>query len=116
MTGMTLEIRDQDGGVIFEIGGRLMYEADSQVFHTKLNEQISLGKKWIVVDLSRVIGLSSTGLGILIWAHRAAKDKGVPMKLAHLSDKVRSVLQITRLNSVFEVYASVDEAIKSTKG
>jgi anti-sigma B factor antagonist len=116
MTGMTLEIHQQNGGAVFEVGGRLMYESDSQAFHAKLNEQIAAGAKWIVVDLSRVIGMSSTGLGILIWAHRTASEQGFSLKLASLSDKVRSVLQITRLNSVFEVYESVEEAIQTTKG
>lgn len=113
MTGMTLEIREQADGAIFEVGGRLMYESDAQTFHEKLDEQIRLGRKWIVVDLSRVVAMSSTGLGILIWAHRASRERGVPLKLAHLSDKVRSVLQITRLNSVFAIYDSVEAAEKS---
>jgi anti-sigma B factor antagonist len=116
MTGMTLEIRERNGGAIFEVGGRLMYENDSQVFHEKMDEQIQSGRKWIILDLSRVIGMSSTGLGILIWAHRTAKEKGVLLKIAHLSEKVRSVLQITRLNSVFEIYDSVEAAIQTTKG
>ena len=113
MSGMTLEIRDKKDGAIFIVSGRLMYESDSREFHDKLNEQIAKGAKWFVVDLSRVIGMSSTGLGILIKAHRTAKDKGVALKLASLSDKVHSVLQITRLNSVFEIYDSVEEAVKS---
>ena len=54
---------------------------------------------------------NSTGLGILIWAHRIAQERGVKLSLAHLSDKVRSVLQITRLNSVFEIHESIEEAI-----
>jgi len=114
---MTLNIRDRDGGTVFEVGGRLMYEADSHLFHEKLDAELKQGKRWFVVDLSGVIGMSSTGLGILISAHRGLKEKGIPFKLAHLSEKVRSVLQITRLNTIFEIFDSVDEAVeKAQKG
>jgi len=51
----------------------------------------------------------------LISSHRRLKEKNVPFKLAHLSEKVRSVLQITRLNTIFEVYESVEDAVKSAQ-
>ncbi len=112
MPGMTLEICEEGGGTVFKVGGRLMYESDSQTFREKFDEQIQQGRKWMVVDLSRVIGLSSTGLGILIWAHRNAREHGLGLRLAHLSEKVRAVLQITRLNSVFDISETVEEAVK----
>lgn len=115
MTGMNLSVREINDGALFEVSGRLMYESDSHLFHDKLNEELKKGKKWFVLDLSGVIGLSSTGLGILIAAHRMIRDRGGSFRLAHLSDKVRSVLQITRLNGIFEIFDSVEEAVERSK-
>jgi anti-sigma B factor antagonist len=115
MSGMTLTIQPVNGGALFEVAGRLMYEADSHLLQEKLNEELKQGRLWFVLDLSGVIGLSSTGLGVLISAHRRLSEQNVAFKLARLSDKVRSVLQITRLNTIFEIYENVDEAIKSAK-
>lgn len=113
MSGMTLNIREVNSGAIFKVDGRLMYEADSQLFHEKLEAEVKNGRRWFVIDLSGVIGMSSTGLGILISAHRGLAQKGVAFKLAKLSEKVRSVLQITRLNTIFEIYETVEEAVNS---
>jgi anti-sigma B factor antagonist len=115
MSGMTLDIQPTNGGSVFKVAGRLMYEADSHLFQEKLNAELAQGRRWFVVDLSGVIGMSSTGLGVLISSHRRLRDKNVPFMLAHLSEKVRSVLQITRLNTIFEVYDNVDEAVQSAQ-
>lgn len=115
MTGMNLSVREINDGALFEIAGRLMHESDSHLFHDKLNEELKKGKKWFVLDLSGVIGLSSTGLGILIAAHRTIQDCGGSFRLAQLSDKVRTILQITRLNGIFEIFDNVEEAVKQSK-
>jgi len=115
MTGMTLDIQEVNGGAVFKVAGRLMYEADSHLFQEKLNAELAQNRRWFVIDLSGVIGMSSTGLGILISSHRRLKEKSVPFKLAHLSEKVKSVLQITRLNTIFEVYEDVEEAVKAAQ-
>ena len=115
MTGMTMDVDEVNGGAIFHLGGRVMFERDSVAFRQKLEQVLERGKRWIVLDLSRVIAMSSTGLGILIAAHRALTDRGGCFKLAQLSEKVRSILETTRLNSVFEIFDSVDKAVEKTK-
>ena len=115
MPGMTLDIRPTNSGSVFKVAGRLMYEADSHFFQESLNAELAQGRRWFVIDLSGVIGMSSTGLGALISSHRRLKEKDVPFVLAQLSEKVRSVLQITRLNTIFEVYSNVEEAVQSVQ-
>ena len=111
MTGMTLDIDERNGGAVLRMGGRVMYETDSQAFQQKLGEVLNKGKEWIVLDLSGVVAMSSTGLGILIAAHRTLTDKGTGFRLARLSEKVRSIIETTRLNTIFEIFDNVDEAV-----
>ena len=115
MTGMTLDVDEVNDGAIFHLGGRVMFESDSVAFRQKLEQVLEHGKKWIVLDLSQVMAMSSTGLGILIATHRTLSDRGGCFKLAQLSEKVKSILDTTRLNSVFEIFDSVDKAVKKTQ-
>lgn len=111
MTGMTLDVEERNGGAVFRLGGRVMYETDSQTFQQKLGEILNKGKAWIVLDLSQVVAMSSTGLGILIATHRTLSDQGGSFRLARLSDKVRSIIETTRLNTIFEIFDNVDDAV-----
>jgi anti-anti-sigma factor len=111
MAGMTLKIDEQTSGVVFHLGGRVMYERDAITFREELEAKLLKGELRIVLDLSGVTAMSSTGLGILIAAHRSVKDYGGTLKLADLSPKVRSIMETTRLISIFDVYKNIAEAL-----
>ncbi len=111
MNGMTLDVEERNGVAVIHLGGRVMYDSDALRFRKELDNLLNSGKRWIVVEMSKVVAISSTGLGILISAYRAVKDKGGACRLAQLSEKVRSILEITRLNTVFDIYDRLDEAL-----
>jgi anti-sigma B factor antagonist len=66
-----------------------------------------------VVDLKEVEFMDSAGLGTLIAALRRVTERGGDMKLACLQKKPRMVFEITRAHKVFEIYNSVDEALRA---
>jgi anti-sigma B factor antagonist len=57
--------------------------------------------------------VSSTGIGILISGFTTLKNAGGDLKLVHISDNVKGVLNITKLNQVFHIYNNVEEAVNS---
>jgi len=116
MNGMTIDTKEVNGGIVISMSGRVMFESDAHTFRQRLEELLATGKEWFVLDLSGVIAMSSTGLGILIAAHRTVRDQGKSFKLARLSDKVKSILVITRLDSVFEIYSDAEEASAAAMG
>ncbi|MFF0366666.1 STAS domain-containing protein [Micromonospora sp. NPDC005087] len=65
----------------------------------------------VVVDLGRVHLIDSVGLGLLVRAHREARDRGVTLCLAAPSRFVRTVLHTMRLDQAFPMFESRDEAI-----
>ncbi|MGC4879004.1 STAS domain-containing protein [Micromonospora sp. DT43] len=65
----------------------------------------------VVVDLSRVHVIDSTGLGLLVRAHLDARERGVTLCLAAPSRFIRTVLHTMRLDGVFPVFDSRDEAL-----
>ncbi|SCG64505.1 STAS domain-containing protein [Micromonospora coxensis] len=69
----------------------------------------------VVVDLTDVHVIDSTGLGLLVRAHREARDRGATLCLVRPSRFVRTVLHTMRLDPVFPIYDSRDEALARLK-
>lgn len=65
----------------------------------------------IVLDLSKVNWIDSTGLGELIASLSSIKKKNGNMVLASLQSPVQSLLKMTNLTQIFETYESVEEAV-----
>ena len=66
----------------------------------------------LVVDLSDVSFMDSTGLGVLVGALKKIKTVGGDLRLVIDQEKVLKVFRITALTQVFPIYATVDEALK----
>ncbi len=110
---MKLTDREENGVIILEPNGKIMGGPDASLLHDKLYEFIEQDKKQFVVDLSEVDWMNSTGLGILISGYTTLRNNGGKLKLANVTEKIKSLLVITKLDPVFESYDSIAEAIKS---
>lgn len=110
---MKLTDREQDNIVVLEPKGKIMGGPDASLLHDKLYELIENDKKRIVIDLAGVEWMNSTGLGILISSYTTLRNHNGALKLANVTDKIQSLLTITKLVTVFDTHDSVDEAIKS---
>ncbi len=69
--------------------------------------------KEIVVDLSKIKRINSSGLGSLISLYTTTSNKKGSLKIGGLNEFVKNVLNITKLVEVFEIYPTKEEAIKS---
>ena len=112
---MKLSDREMNNIVILEPRGKIMGGPDASLLHDKLYELIENDKKRIVIDLAGVEWMNSTGLGILISSYTTLRNHQGELKLANVTDKIRSLLTITKLVTVFEAHDSVDEAVQSFK-
>jgi anti-sigma B factor antagonist len=65
---------------------------------------------FIVLDLSQLTFIDSTGLGVLVGAQRRARETGGEVRLAGAAPGVQRVLEVTGLDTVFGVFPSVDDA------
>jgi len=110
---MKLTDREENGVIVLEPAGKIMGGPDASLLHDKLYEFIEKDKKQFVVDLSEVDWMNSTGLGILISGYTTLRNNGGKLKLANVTDKIKSLLVITKLEPVFESYDSIADAIKS---
>jgi anti-sigma B factor antagonist len=103
----------KDGIVVFHLGGKVMGGPDSTMFHGKVHEYVDAGKSNIVIDLSKVEWVDSIGLGMFLSALATARKNGGELKLTNVTEKIKNLLIITRLVTVFESCDSTEEAIKS---
>jgi anti-sigma B factor antagonist len=112
---MQLTDREQDGIVILQPKGKIMGGPDASLLHDKLHEVIEAGNKKVVIDLAKVDWMNSTGLGILISSYTTLRNNEGELKLANVTDKIQSLLTITKLVTVFDSYDSVGEAVDALK-
>lgn len=112
---MQCNSKQTDEVLVIEIQGEIMGGADSESFRDIIYEAIEQDKVFIVADLKDATWMNSSGLGMLISGLTTLRSSGGDLRLTNLSEKVRRPLEITKLESVFLIYNSVEEAINSFK-
>jgi anti-sigma B factor antagonist len=112
---MGFNISERYNSVILEFKGDVMGGPDAVALNDKLHEMIDEGKKNIVVDLGGVKFMNSSGLGMLIGALTTMRKAGGDLRLARASEKIESLLIVTKLVTVFKNFKTLDEAVESFK-
>jgi anti-sigma B factor antagonist len=87
----------------------------AQSFKSKMSELVETGHADIVIDLSKVTLIDSSGLGVLVSIMKKIGEKG-EIRLCGLRDNIKSLFQLTRLDKVFAIYHSQAEAVESFNG
>lgn len=102
---------DYDGEVVtISLSGKIMGDpTQRQLFHGTVAEFLSLNKRNFLIDLKRVDWVNSIGLGMLLAAHKAARNAGGKVVLCNLNN-IESLLTMTNLIKVFEHCNNADEA------
>lgn len=95
---------------VFALGGSLDI-ATSPTLRAALMDAADRGQHELIVDLSDLEFLDSTGLGALIGAHKRAGEQGGAVRLVAQEGQILRLLRITGLLDVFSVYPSVDAAV-----
>jgi len=86
---------------------------DGADLHEYIHQQEQEGLRRVVVDLSRVQLMNSSGLGMLVSALTTLRNVGGDLRLASVSERIQSLFVITRLATVFKSYPTADEAVAS---
>lgn len=105
----------KNGILVFALKGKIMGGPESAEFHEELKKAVAAGQRKLVMDLGEVEWMNSSGLGLLISSLTTVRNSGGEMKLARATDKITSLLVITKLNSVFESLPTVEAAAASFK-
>ena len=98
---------------ILELDGRLVLEEGDISLRDCINNLLAQHRVKIVLDMKSVTYMDSAGIGMLVSKYLSAFRKGGTVKLLHLTNRSDHLLEITRLSSVFEIFESEDDAIRS---
>ena len=98
--------------VVIEIKGKILMGKDIEI-KKKINELVERKALSIVVNLAQVPYIDSSGLGELASSHSSIYNLGGQIKLAGLNEKVRRLVEISMLHTVFEIFKSEEDALRS---
>jgi len=112
---MKIKIKEKAGITILKLSGEMHGGQENLELVDIVKDLASKDKLDIVINLSKVKWISSTGLGILVSARSSLAKEGGIVKICEPNDRILGILQVTRLNVIFDVYDSEDEAIASFK-
>ena len=110
---MKIKTTEKYEAVVLELKGNVMGGDDTKEFNEVLHKLIDTGKTRVVINLGGVKFMNSSGLGMLIGGLTTMKKAEGHLKLANVTEKIESLLIITKLIKIFESFDSVDDAVKS---
>jgi len=109
---MKVRAQDYNDVTVVELQGE--FDGDStELFQNTITDIIAKHKAGIVLDMSGVGFVDSQGLEQLLWSRDYCNENKSELRLAGLDENVVKILEITRLESEFDRYAELAEAVKS---
>ena len=112
---MSLHATHRDAGhvMVVDLSGRITFGDGSALLRTTIRGLLGEQRKLILLNLADVDYIDSSGIGELVSGYTAVKNQSGDLKLLHLTKKVRDLLQITKLYTVFDVFTEEGAAVRS---
>jgi len=110
---VTFETKNSGAVTVLSPHGRIVIGDEVTAVREKIKELLDAGNKNILINMANVSYIDSTGVGALVGSFTSIRNQGGQMKLANLSQRVKDILLVTKLLTVFDVYDSEVEGTKS---
>ncbi|MDQ2898942.1 MAG: STAS domain-containing protein [Acidobacteriota bacterium] len=98
---------------VIDVSGRITLGEGSSTLRDALRDMVAKGQKKILLNLGDVSYIDSSGIGELVSGFTSVANQGGQLKLLNLTKRVKDLLQITKLYTVFEVHDDEAAAIRS---
>lgn len=109
---LKMDTRQLEGVTIVLCAGRITFGDEANLLRERVKALLTSTKK-IILNFAGVTNIDSGGLGTLVGLYSSARAGGADIKLTALGQRLRDVLAITKLSTVFEVYETDQQAIAS---
>lgn len=110
---LTAKTRQAGNVAIVDLSGKITLGENTGILRDELRSLLAQGKKNIILNMKDVGYVDSAGLGELVGAYTTATNQGGAVKLLHLEGKIRDLMQITKLYTIFPAYDDEKEALAS---
>jgi anti-sigma B factor antagonist len=112
-----MEIAERNVGkvTVLDLSGKITLGEGDVLLRDKLHSLLNQGHKDVLLNLAKVQYVDSAGLGTIVGGYTTMRRDGGSLKLSNVTTKMRDLLSITKLLTVFETFDSEDEALRSYK-
>lgn len=110
---LKINVRESENATIVEAVGRVALGSSGPSLQETIRRLVENGHTNIVLDLSGVTYMDSSGLGQLVGSYATAVSRDSQINLLNLNKKVYDLMQITKLYTVFSIYTDEAEAVDS---
>lgn len=110
---MQIITRHFEGWVIFDISGEIDLANSPAMRKVLLTEIKENHTQKVFLNLSKVRYIDSSGIASLVEGLKASRDNGSRLILYGLNPSVREVMELSRLQKIFEIYDSEEQALAS---
>ena len=108
--------RHEEGSVtIIEPKGKITIGEGDVLLREEITRLLGEEKKQLVLDLGGISYMDSAGVGELVSVYTSVKNRGGELKLSCLTKKIKDLLQITQLMTIFDTYETTQEAVGAFK-
>ncbi len=110
---LKVSVRQVGEVAVVDLSGKITLGEGSGTLRDTVADISGKGNKNILLNMEDVSYIDSAGLGELVGSYTSVTNKGGQLKLVNLQSKLKDLMQITKLHTVFRVFESEDEAIAS---
>jgi anti-sigma B factor antagonist len=110
---LTAKVRKVGEVAIVDLNGKITLGENTGILRDELRSLLSQGTKNIVLNMGAVSYVDSAGLGELVGAYTTATNQGGALKLLHLQGKMKDLMQITKLHTIFPAFEDEKSAVDS---
>ena len=104
--------KDQSGVLVVEVEGQLIV-GNRQEFKQKILDALEAGERRFLVDFTNTGYIDSSGLGVLVSLSKKIRDEGGELRLAGLNEDLRTLFELTKLDTLFAISDTAADALKA---
>ena len=112
---MALNVKTRKVGnvAIVDLHGKITLGENTGILRDELRSLLAQGNKNIVLNMADVSYVDSAGLGELVGAYTTATNQGGSLKLLHMQGKMKDLMQVTKLHTIFAAFEDERKAVES---
>ena len=110
---MKVNVRSEGDVSVVDLSGKITIGEGDVLLRETVETLLKEGRSKIVLNLARISYMDSAGIGELVACYKRSREKGGQLKLLNPSGKVYDLLQLTKLEEIFETFRDEGEAIQS---
>jgi anti-sigma B factor antagonist len=109
---MGFEVSKQSDVTVLDVEGQLIV-GNRQELKQKVLEELEGGERRFLIDFDRTGYIDSSGLGVLVSLSKKIREQGGELRLANLNEDLRTLFELTKLDTLFQISSSREDALSS---